>query len=85
MKAYKTAAGRVVLFRPEETQEECKEERQTQDAPCSRINFHRCSRTVCAAKFRWIPPMGKGAMYVRPLLNGSGPVLGVAPAPNTPS
>ena len=25
--------------------------------------------------------MGKGAMYVRPLLNGSGPVLGVAPAP----
>tara|TARA_B100000405_G_scaffold21165_1_gene15937 strand:- start:168 stop:842 length:675 start_codon:yes stop_codon:yes gene_type:complete len=25
--------------------------------------------------------MGKGALYVRPLLNGSGPVLGVAPAP----
>jgi branched-chain amino acid aminotransferase len=25
--------------------------------------------------------MGKGAMYVRPLLMGSGPILGVAPAP----
>lgn len=27
-----------------------------------------------------VPPPGKGAMYIRPLLMGSGPVLGVAPA-----
>ena len=33
------------------------------------------------ANLRWLPPMGKGAMYVRPLLMGSGPILGVAPAP----
>jgi len=30
---------------------------------------------------RWVPPMGKGALYIRPLLMGSGPILGVAPAP----
>ena len=37
---------------------------------------------VVAANQHWVPPTGKGAMYVRPLLMGSGPVLGVAPAPS---
>ncbi|KAL5700579.1 branched-chain-amino-acid transaminase [Ranunculus cassubicifolius] len=30
---------------------------------------------------RWVPPAGKGALYIRPLLMGSGAVLGLAPAP----
>lgn len=28
-----------------------------------------------------VPPHGKGSLYIRPLLTGSGPVLGIAPAP----
>lgn len=28
-----------------------------------------------------VPPPGKGTLYIRPLLMGSGPVLGLAPAP----
>lgn len=28
-----------------------------------------------------IPPFGKGALYIRPLLIGSGPIFGLAPAP----
>lgn len=28
-----------------------------------------------------IPPPGKGSLYIRPLLMGSGSVLGLAPAP----
>ena len=36
--------------------------------------------TVLANK-RWIPPFGKGTLYIRPLLMGTGPILGVAPAP----
>lgn len=28
-----------------------------------------------------VPPPGKGSLYIRPLLIGSGPVLGVGPAP----
>jgi branched-chain amino acid aminotransferase len=28
-----------------------------------------------------VPPQGKGALYLRPLLMGSGPILGLAPAP----
>ncbi|KAE8657039.1 Branched-chain-amino-acid aminotransferase 3 [Hibiscus syriacus] len=36
--------------------------------------------TVFANK-RWIPPPGNGSLYVRPLLLGTGPILGLAPAP----
>ena len=28
-----------------------------------------------------MPPTGKGSLYIRPLLMGSGAVLGLAPAP----
>lgn len=28
-----------------------------------------------------VPPVGKGSLYIRPLLIGSGPILGLAPAP----
>lgn len=28
-----------------------------------------------------VPPTGKGSLYIRPLLIGSGAVLGVSPAP----
>jgi len=28
-----------------------------------------------------VPPQGKGPLYLRPLLMGSGPILGLAPAP----
>ncbi|KAJ7944567.1 Branched-chain-amino-acid aminotransferase [Quillaja saponaria] len=33
------------------------------------------------ANRRWVPPTGKGSLYIRPLLMGSGAVLGLAPAP----
>lgn len=29
----------------------------------------------------YVPPLGKGALYLRPLLMGSGPILGLGPAP----
>jgi branched-subunit amino acid aminotransferase/4-amino-4-deoxychorismate lyase len=30
----------------------------------------------------FIPPIGKGSLYLRPLLLGSGPILGLGPAPS---
>ncbi|KAK1396198.1 hypothetical protein POM88_006061 [Heracleum sosnowskyi] len=33
------------------------------------------------ANERWVPPPGKGSLYIRPLLMGSGSVLSLAPAP----
>lgn len=39
-------------------------------------------RSLACHAFRLqVPPQGKGALYLRPLLVGSGPILGLAPAP----
>ncbi|KAK6123454.1 hypothetical protein DH2020_042806 [Rehmannia glutinosa] len=37
-------------------------------------------KQTALANRRWIPPPGKGSLYIRPLLIGSGPILGLAPA-----
>ncbi|KAK4478320.1 hypothetical protein RD792_017610 [Penstemon davidsonii] len=39
-------------------------------------------KQTALANRRWIPPPGKGSLYIRPLLIGTGPVLGLAPAPD---
>ncbi|KAL0381493.1 UNVERIFIED_CONTAM: Branched-chain amino acid aminotransferase 2, chloroplastic [Sesamum angustifolium] len=43
--------------------------------------FLEAVKVTVLANERWIPPPGKGALYIRPLLIGSGAVLGIAPAP----
>jgi branched-chain amino acid aminotransferase len=35
-----------------------------------------------AANIDFVPPQGKGSLYLRPLLVGSGPILGLGPAPS---
>lgn len=34
------------------------------------------------ANSHYVPPQGKGSLYMRPLLLGSGPILGLGPAPS---
>lgn len=34
------------------------------------------------ANAAWVPPQGRGALYLRPLLLGTGPILGLGPAPS---
>jgi hypothetical protein len=36
-----------------------------------------------SANSEWVPPLDKGAMYIRPLLIGNGPILGLGPAPES--
>lgn len=36
---------------------------------------------MCAVTKKQVPPPGKGSLYIRPLLIGSGPILGLAPSP----
>ena len=43
--------------------------------------FLNAVKMTVRENIRWVPPIGKGALYVRPLLFGSGAILGVAPAP----
>ncbi|KAK7252236.1 hypothetical protein RIF29_36047 [Crotalaria pallida] len=81
LKAYRTEDGRILLFRPEENAErmETGAERMCMPSPSIEQFVIAVKQTVLANK-RWVPPAGKGSLYIRPLLIGSGSVLGLAPA-----
>ncbi|KAL8167676.1 hypothetical protein V2J09_009175 [Rumex salicifolius] len=82
LKAYKKEDGKILLFRPSENalRLQMGAERMCMPAPTVEQFLEAVKDTVLANK-RWIPPPGKGSLYIRPLLMGSGSVLGIAPAP----
>jgi len=82
MKAQRTDEGAIVLFRPEENAARfvTGAKRLGMDTVPAEVFVEAVCATV-AANARWVPPAGKGALYVRPLLLGSGGLLGAAPAP----
>lgn len=82
LKVYRTGDGRLLLFRPEENARRMilGAERMCMPAPSIHAFVEAVKQTVLANK-RWVPPVGKGSLYVRPLVIGSGPVLGLAKAP----
>ena len=82
MKAQHAADGCIVLFRPEMNATRMQEgARRLGMPPVPERLFLDAVHTTVRENARWVPPIGKGALYVRPLLMGSGPILGVAPAP----
>ncbi|XP_031481797.1 branched-chain amino acid aminotransferase 2, chloroplastic-like [Nymphaea colorata] len=82
LKAYRTAEGKILLFRPEENALRMKmgAERMCMPYPSVQQFVDAVKQTVWANR-HWVPPAGKGSLYIRPLLFGSGAVLGLAPAP----
>ncbi|XP_071704950.1 branched-chain amino acid aminotransferase 2, chloroplastic-like [Rutidosis leptorrhynchoides] len=82
LKAYLKDDGSILLFRPEENAKRMISgaERMCMPAPSVDQFLQAVKATVLANK-RWLPPPGKGSLYIRPLLMGSGSVLGLAPAP----
>ncbi|XP_022772951.1 branched-chain-amino-acid aminotransferase 2, chloroplastic-like isoform X2 [Durio zibethinus] len=81
-KANRTASGRILLFRPEQNATRMKHGAERMCMPSPSIEqFVDAVKEIVFANKRWIPPPGKGSLYVRPLLLGSGPILGLAPAP----
>ncbi|KAG9130476.1 hypothetical protein Leryth_024791 [Lithospermum erythrorhizon] len=82
LKAYRKHDGKILLFRPEENALRLRmgAERMCMPAPSVEQFVEAVKQTVLANK-NWIPPPGKGSLYIRPLLLGSGAVLGLAPAP----
>jgi branched-chain amino acid aminotransferase len=82
MKAYRRDDGKVSLFRPRDNamRMQIGAERLCMPAP-SVDQFVDAVKEVARSNKHWIPPAGKGALYVRPLLIGTGPILGFAPAP----
>lgn len=81
-KAYRRHDGNILLFRPEENAQRLRSgaERMCMPAPSVELFVEAMKATVLANE-RWIPPPGKGSLYIRPLLMGTGAVLGLAPAP----
>ena len=82
MKAYRAIDGSVVLFRPKENAKRMQMGARRLGMPevPEDIFIDAVIRSV-QENSRWIPPAGKGTLYIRPLLMGSGPILGVSPAP----
>lgn len=82
LKAYRTEDGCILLFRPEENAQRMKigADRLCMPSPSIDQFVAAVKQTVLANK-RWVPPPGKGSLYIRPLLMGTGASLNLSPAP----
>ncbi|KAK4481569.1 hypothetical protein RD792_012471 [Penstemon davidsonii] len=80
-KAYRREDGGLFLFRPQQNaiRMQIGAERMCMPSP-SIEQFVDAVKQIALANKRWIPPSGKGSLYIRPLLMGSGSILGLAPA-----
>ncbi|KAJ3674061.1 hypothetical protein LUZ60_006053 [Juncus effusus] len=83
LKAYRKEKGSgFLLFRPDQNAKRMQMSAKRMCMPSPSVNqfVHAVKQTLLANK-RWVPPQEKGSLYIRPLLIGSGPILGLAPAP----
>ena len=84
MKAQRSVSqDRIVLFRPD-----CNADRMREGAgrlsmvlPPKELFIEAVESTV-KANASLVPPVGKGSLYLRPILMGTGPILGLGPAPS---
>ena len=82
MKARRAEDGRVLLFRPELNARRAQGgSKRLGMAVVSEEMFLDAVHQVVQENIRWLPPNGRGELYIRPLIFGSGAILGVAPAP----
>ncbi|KAL0361220.1 UNVERIFIED_CONTAM: Branched-chain-amino-acid aminotransferase 2, chloroplastic [Sesamum radiatum] len=80
-KAFRRDDGGLFLFRPQENAIRMQIGAHRMCMPCPSVEqFLDAVKQTALANRRWIPPPGKGSLYIRPLLMGTGPVLGLAPA-----
>lgn len=83
MKAQQTAAGKLVLFRPHENARRFQRSAMRLAMPPYPAEaFVAAVEAVVRANAHWMPAPGEGSLYVRPVMMGSGPILGVTPAPS---
>jgi len=82
MKALKAKNGEITLFRPEENAKRFNLSARRLLMPEYEIdNFINAVRRVVKANEDYIPPYdSEGALYIRPILFGYGPILGVRSA-----
>jgi len=82
MKALRAKNGDITLFRPSENAKRLNKSAERLLMPKYNQNkFIDALKTVVRANEEFIPPYDSGgALYIRPLMIGNGPMLGVAPA-----
>ncbi len=82
LKVFRTRRGDVVAFRPDENARRMMHScRKILMEPVPEELFLEAVERVVVANRRFIPPYGTGAsLYVRPLVIGTGPQIGVKPA-----
>lgn len=82
MKALRTKDGDITLFRPEENARRLNRSANRMLMPNYEIElFIKALKQVVKANEDFIPPYDSGgALYIRPLMIGNGPILGVKPA-----
>ncbi|XP_028797666.1 branched-chain-amino-acid aminotransferase 2, chloroplastic-like [Neltuma alba] len=82
LKAQRSDEGRILLFRPEENARRMKMGAERMCMPCPSVEqFVNAVKHTVIANRRWVPPPGKGSLYIRPLLIASGVALGLRPPP----
>ena len=82
MKAFRQESGKIVIFRPEENAMRMFRTATRCVMPPVPVEMFvdACEKAV-AANEEFVPPYGSGgSLYLRPLLIGTGPQIGVAPA-----
>ena len=84
LKAYRTKEGKIVTFRPDMNAERMYNSAQRLEMPpLPKELFLKSIDEVVRANAQWVPPYGTGcSLYIRPFMIGSGPQIGVAPAPS---
>ena len=82
MKALRAKNGDITLFRPDENGKRINESADRMLIPNYDVDkFVEAVKQVVKQNEAYIPPYDSGgALYIRPLLIGNGPILGVAPA-----
>lgn len=82
LKAYTTADGHIVAFRPDQNGERMENSARRLEMPVfPKEKFVDAVVQTIRANAAYVPPYGSGAtLYVRPYMFASGPVIGVAPS-----
>ena len=82
LKAYTTADGRLVCFRPDLNAARMADSCRTLEMPVfPEDKFVEAVKELVKANAAWVPPYGSGAtLYIRPFMFGSNAVIGVKPA-----
>jgi len=79
-KAFHTAKGNIVLFRIDRNAERMALSTKRLCIPVMNLEFFKQAvLTTLGDNLDYVPPYGRGSMYIRPIVWGTAPALGVRP------